>query len=279
MITFVTYFVNFSESILDHIDDVYDDIAQGGGYLPFKHPFKMIQIMFQSILKHHKNARLVLITDEVTKVELPGFIEIHRIPRQTDKMEIEMLQAKIWALRNMGDEGHIIFLDSDMVVRDNLEHIFDIDGDVFFTYRQLLPLKPQLKEGMVLFQPINIGFIAVRHQHHQDVATFFEDLITQFSNFKEKKYAYWIGLQFILKEIFMKTLIKNEEAGTLDDLFFYHRWTKIKFLNADIYNFAIEDPPKILPEAKVIHFKGVLGKPLMFAYWKMMMSNKQRTED
>lgn len=268
MITFVTYFVHFSDEIIHRIGDVYEDIAIEKTYLPIKYPSKVVTMMFESVLKCHKDARMVLITDETTKIDLPDFIEIHRIPRKTDMMEIESLEAKIWALKNLKQEGHLIFLDPDMIVRYNLEHIFESEGDLFFTYEKLSRHQDLINAGKELQQPINIGFIAVRDSKREDVAHLFGEFIEQFSLFDKKKYLYWIGLQYLLRELFYPKLIENENAGTLDTLFFLRRWVKIVFLEAEKYNFTVRESAKIPGTAKVLHFKGIQGKRLMEVYWK-----------
>ncbi len=269
MITFVSYYIHFTDEILNRIQDVYEEISEGGKYVPISQPSTIIMMMFESALKHHKDARMVLITDETTEVDLPEFIEIHRIPRKSDMMEIESLQAKIWALRNLKHNGHVIFLDPDMIIRDDLEQIFHSKGDLFFTYEKLYLNQDLVKAGAELTHPINIGFVAVRDNSKEDVAQLFGELIKQFSAFKSEKYHYWIGLQFMLKKLFYKKLIENERLGTLDTLFFNYRLIKIVFLAAEKYNFAVRYSVKIPGKAKVLHFKGVNTKKLMQDYWEM----------
>ncbi|MEM1282244.1 MAG: hypothetical protein AAGG81_01680 [Chlamydiota bacterium] len=265
MITFVTYYVDFSEKIIKHIENACKDFSTGSVYESYTKPSKLITTMFESVLKQHENARMVLLTDETTDITLPKFIEVHRVPRKTDRMEIEMLQAKIWLLKKIDFQGHVIFLDPDMIIRDNLEHIFLRTGDLFFTYKKL---SSSLEPDHVYYFPINIGFIAVRDKSKLDVINFFTKLLSGFSTLEDEKYHYWVGLQTILRSIFYDTLLEKDKAEALHDLHFNHGRLKIAFLPAEKYNCDTGYHTDIPGDASVLHFKGLRNKPAMMSFWR-----------
>jgi hypothetical protein len=268
MITFVAYYVQFKKKVVKEVNQAYKSISLGDDYVPPTTPLKMIQAMFESARQLHPNANMLLITDEETEIFLPEFIKVYRLPRETDYMEIEMVKAKIFALRNLDLEGNVVFLDSDMIVNANLDHIFEQEAHLFFTYLQKCHAPTKLESNIRVLFPINIGFIAVKDQSKKAVADFLEAICEQFPAFKDKKYWYWLGFQYLLLELFGKELMKNEKQGTLESLVFSRRLLKVAFLNANIYNFIVTLERKMLPDAKILHFKGIYVKSQMLTYWK-----------
>lgn len=251
MITFVTHFVEIQDKQFEEINKVILRFFQGK---PFHHsqPQKLIELMIQSAKKTHPDARFVILTDEKTQFNLSEDISIIRSAQKGDQIDFERMGARIDYLKNHPLTENIIFLDWDILIQKNLEHIFHNHCDMFFTLRTAR-----------LF-PVNDGIIGVKIKNIKHVIHFFESMQKYYNNLKPE-FKKWWGFQLLIKHFFDFRKIKNGILHTNNLTF--------GFLPVLKYNASpkIDQLSVYQKEPFVIHFKGE-RKKMMENYWENFLN-------
>lgn len=271
MITFVTYYFEFPEQMIKKLDELFYNFDQQF-QIPPKETAQYIEAMFESVKQYHPNARCLLLTDENTKIKLPSFVEVVRIHHQSNYMQFEMFHAYIRSFEVISPDSHVISLDPDMIVQENLEHIFDKEGDLFLTFQKENSKTIPLKEQNEIIFPVNIGFVGIRNVKKEGAKCFFQSALKECFKFKEEKYYYWYGMQLILKNYFREHLLLLQEQGCNAVPPYAFGDLKIAFLDAEYYNYAPNETCVIPLDTKVIHFKG-RSKKFMLPYWKTIKND------
>lgn len=257
MITFVTHYIELTPLALKKIGVARGSYVRQKMFMP-KNPEKILDTLYRSIKKFHPKSDLILLTDATTKIAIDPSIKVIRIPMETECTDYESLKAKIYYLKHFPPKTHIIFLEWDMLLQDNLSHIFESNQDVYLTVRNLYPM------------PFNDGFIAVRGSQASFAHTriFFDFLLKHYNNFTTKKYWYWYGLQLILKKIFLPVFL-NTRPKKISDLTMEYKGVKIGFLDGKIYNYnsPLRLMGKFCEGKKAVHFSKS-KKISMLSYWK-----------
>lgn len=279
VITFVTYYTEITEEMVDEINTIYRRIASG----PFRRNLdhlKFATAMFLSAKKEHPDARMVLLSDR--PVTMPPFVEVIVIPRQSNYFEIESFRARVEFLEKFCDEkSHLIFLDSDIIVCGNVEEIFLAKGDIFFTYRILSDLWSPLEnkncddqvvdDEMIYTQfPINIGFIAVKGGSQIAAAKFFQEMISWLDSCDDVGIKQWSGLQYYLKKLFQYVMKEIDYSLSLDKFIIKYKGANLRFLDGRIYNYTPLAYDYIPLDVKIAHFKGEPRKKQMLLFWKRL---------
>ena len=255
MITFVVHFVKLTPKMNEKIRIARTSLTEKKMPQVFN-PEVLINAQFKSIKKFHPNSEYILLTDLKTNLDLDPKIKIIRQAMETDYLDYESFKAKTSFLKKTQLKTHFIFLDWDMLLQANLDHIFDSGDDLYFTFRDLLPM------------PINDGFIGVKGGNLERTYDFFDFLLERYRQFSSFKFYSWYGLQLVLKHFFLNKILvllreKKELVFNLPDF-------KIRFLDGSIYNYnpAIQAINKLYPNKKIVHFSKS-KKKLMNAYWTL----------
>lgn len=262
MITFVVHFVELTPKMIEKIR-VARSIFTVKKMPQVFNPEILINAQYKSIKKFHPNSEYILLTDLKTSLDIDPRIKIIRQPMETDFVDYESFNAKVSFLKNTKIKTHFIFLDWDMLLQSNLDHIFDSGDDLYFTFRDLLPM------------PINDGFIGVKGGDLNKTCEFFDFLLERFRQFSSFTFYSWYGLQLVLKHFFLKKILelireKKELVFDLPDF-------KIRFLDGSIYNFnpAIHVINRLYPNKKIVHFSKS-KKKLMNAYWTLFFEKESK---
>lgn len=261
MTTFVSYYVDISESEKKKLGLIYRLLTRQERYFP-ENPKELLALMFASVKKFHPDARLCLITDGSTKLDLDPSIEIIRYPRQTDQLDQEVLFGLIHYLKNSPRDENTIFLEWDHLVQSNLDSIFLVKTDLYFTYRKVRPF------------PIDAGFIAIGGGKKAQIIDFLELLYTQYDQLITDKFRCSLGLSFILSLMIYDLYKGRSKESTKRVVAFKYKEIVIGVLSGSEYNAKPlrEKLLNYLPNVKVIHFKNARKKE-MKQYWEKYLTN------
>ncbi|MEC7839890.1 MAG: hypothetical protein VX777_07605 [Chlamydiota bacterium] len=258
MITFVTHYVSLKPDVVKTINRARAQYT-GSMFFVIESPNAIITAMYKAIKKFHPNAKLIVLTDKDTEFDLDPAIKIVRIPMKTQEIDFEAFKAKILFLKKYPVKGHVIFMEWDLLVQSNLEHIFESDRDIFFTFRNLLPM------------PINDGFIAINKNGISNAIKLLSIILNRYKNFVSTKFRYWYGLQLILKEIFLPLFFKINPRK-VHHMRLNFQGVKVGFLHGKTYNYnpIVQSIDEFLPQHKVIHFSKH-KKVNIIPYWKKFL--------
>ncbi|MEC7839889.1 MAG: hypothetical protein VX777_07600 [Chlamydiota bacterium] len=257
MITFVTHFVKLNDEEMINVNKVISHFYNGDVY-HHKNPMRLIRIMFTSVKMYHPECKLVILTDEDTCFDVDEDVTIVRSHRATDQLNFERMKARHAFLETLSNDNHLIFLDWDILIQMNLEHLFDRGDDLVLTYRR--------KHSI----PINDGFFGVHRNSINKFHHFLTDIFEYYDNLPHEDYRKWWGFQMILNELFSGYLptISNPASPFC----FNFNGLQVALLRTDKYNAS----PKLLPlkssffpAVAVMHFKGV-RKSMITDYWNRL---------
>jgi hypothetical protein len=126
MITFVTYYVSLSRQTMDTIHQTTKTIT-------VTEPFRFIETMFESARAFHPSCRCAILTDEATRFPFDDTLPVIRF--ELDDRQPMLSRSEAWPRYLAQAESHVVFLDSDILINADLEHVFAHDFDVALTYR------------------------------------------------------------------------------------------------------------------------------------------------
>ncbi len=264
MITFVTFHVDF-----DRISEAY--LNNSKIRLKKKLTFinkefdqrAMIATMFKSVRLFHPGCKCIVLTDNNTdNFPMASECEIKRFDIDPRKIILSRLIAQIEYLKKYAVHEDVLFLDSDIIVNANLEHVFNQDFDIAVTFRES-------KKGM----PVNGGMLFVSGRRKERSLAFFERVYAIYMN----TYAHhdvWWGDQFALRDALN---LRDFTANTVVDA----DGVRVLLLSCDEYNYH---PPESyrsilveLKNKKVLHFKD-MRKKMMHLYWNIYLAERETGE-
>lgn len=253
-LTFVAFYMDISAATMDRIHQTTSTIT-------VTEPHRYMAAMFGSARHFHPDCQQVILTDLHTLFPPQTSAEILRLP--LDAKAPMLSRARAWLAYLREATGHVIFLDSDILVNGDLSHVFADDFAVALTCRA----------GDKKW-PINAGINFAHGDFLADAAAFHEDWLARFLALDAG--GVWGGDQDALREMFSEVDFERDDAfdwrlGDID----------IRFLPCARYNFSTlraADMSGHYPNAAVLHFKG-RRKPFMLPYFeRYIRKNMNRTK-
>ena len=133
MLTFVTFHVDISKQ-------THAEILKKAMTFTTYEPSRFIQTMFLSARLLHPDSRCIVLTNQTTQFQLPDFVQIIRYDVDDRYPALSRLDAQIAFLEQLKDSTDVIFMDYDMLVCGDLNHVFDGTFDIFLCKRTNHPL-------------------------------------------------------------------------------------------------------------------------------------------
>lgn len=125
---------------------------------------KLLMTLFKSARKFHPDCRCVVLTNEKTKIAASPDYTIVRYDVDVRKPMFAITQARTEYLKEADGSSHIIFIDTDMLVQQNLDALFELDFDIALTYRADFSC-----------DPINAGLFFINRLGIAKALSFFEE--------------------------------------------------------------------------------------------------------
>lgn len=243
-ITFVTFYIDVSDQTMATIHETTSTIT-------VTEPHRYIGTMFASAARFHPACRQVILSDGQTR--FPPHPDTEVVRYELDSKNPMMSRSIAWLSFLRRAEGHVIFLDSDILINGDLSHVFADDFAVCFTYR----------DGDRKW-PINAG-INFAHGRQLAAAADFHARWLERYRASHDDFSVWGGDQDTLRELFAAIDFAREDcfSGRCGDI-------DIRFIPCASYNFSTPmavDMDGHYPQARVLHFKG-RRKPFMLPYWR-----------
>lgn len=212
----------------------------------------MIGMMFDSASHTHADCRKVVVTDEQTSFQSREGVEVFRTGFDSQLPSLARSKAWVEFLRQTAPDSHIVFLDYDVIIQQNLEHVFDQCFDVGLTYREHFRW------------PINAGIQFLHAARLSRALELYKKVVTVSAE-SYQDWVVWAADQHALRD-----LVCADFAGEGPCL---HRKNGFEFLLLPCcdYNYSADRNWDLANasyhQKKVLHFKGH-HKPAMFAYWR-----------
>ena len=164
MITFVAFHIDIER---DYIEK--DTPLDRDNFYDYQ---QIIGLMFKSISQSHPNCKKIILTDLTTDFScLPSDVVLVRSAVNSQEIMLNRLALQSNFLENHDFESDVIFIDSDILVNDNLKSLFE---DNFFD------LGLTIRNDNLM--PINGGIIYISHRNKESVTRFFDELYSLYSN-------------------------------------------------------------------------------------------------
>jgi len=244
-INFVAFYVDISKNTLNKAQKIAKnvEIDANNHYL---------NLMFKSVIKHHKNSNFYIISDKNTEINVMNDVKIVRYKLDNST---PMLSRSIGWLNFLKENNNpTIFLDSDILIISDLSYIFSDTFHIGLTYRNSIKW------------PINAGIHFVNDINKELSISFYEEWLNIFK-LKYSSQNVWGGDQDAIHRLLGELNYKRK-----DTYFFNLNNYIIKLLNCKKYNFStnMEEPMNYIPKkVKVMHFKGN-RKKYMDTIWNMI---------
>jgi hypothetical protein len=261
MLTFVTYYVKPPPQELEQLKGIYR-LLNRNDYDPTSNPDEIISLMFASVKKFHPDARLCLLTDGHSQFKLDPSIEIIRYPRLSNQLDMEVLRALIYYLKNVKKEVNTIFLEWDQLVQQEVSHIFLRKTDLYLVYRRIRPL------------PFDDSFIGMGTGDFNKIIDFFEIILREYENLETNKFRYWLGKSMIFSTLFFERM-KKAGSHKKPILAFKIKKLTITILNAKKYSNKLrhEEIDEYQPDAYILHFSNKKSRRLK-EYWEKFLKDR-----
>ncbi len=248
-LNFVTFYMDLSERTMAAIHETTSTIT-------VTEPHRYIRAMFASATRFHPPCRRVILSDMRTR--FPPGADVEIIRRELDPKTPMLSRSLAWLDFLRRADGHVILLDSDILINGDLSHVFAADFAVCFTYRA----------GDTKW-PINAG-LNFAHGKRLDEAVRFHELWLRRYRSGHGDHSVWGGDQDALRALFADVDFERDDCFThrLGDI-------DIRFVPCATYNFSTDmatDMDGHFPRARALHFKG-RRKPFMLPYWREHIQN------
>jgi hypothetical protein len=229
MLTFATFHVQVPGETAQSIR------AVNGSFDPVSPP-AMIRLMARSVRRVYPDARVVVLTDDATELQLTE-VELHR-DSQVDAgaLMLSRMQAQSRCLSRA--TGDVVLLDADMLLAERIDEVFDEDHDIAFTEREHE-------------MPINGGAMFVPASGSERAAGLLAEAARLMEAGPPAQQQWW-GDQAALWSIVSPVADLARQLGTCVC------GARVRLLPCDLYNFSTEHNDMIGPfEGKrLLHFKG-----------------------
>ena len=190
-LTFVTFYIDVTDQTMATIHETTSTIT-------VTEPHRYIQAMFASAKRFHPDCRQVILSDQHTR--FPPHPETEIIRYQLDPTNPMLSRSIAWLKYLRRAEGHVIFLDSDILINGDLSHVFADDFAVCFTYR----------DGDTKW-PINAGINFAHGQRLKQAAQFHARWLERYRA-DHCDYSVWGGDQDALRELFAAVDFAREDC-------------------------------------------------------------------
>jgi hypothetical protein len=221
---------------------------------------ELLQLAFDSAKKFHPNCQCIVLTDKNSQIPENPLYKIYRYDVDLKSIMLAAMITRAKYLKHDADpHHHVIFMDTDILVQDHLNHIFEQNFDVGLTYRDLKDF------------PINGGIYFIHQKGIEKGAQFFFRVLAKMYKHCTPELMLWWGDQIALRKFIGKDKLFTfpKEILTIEGIRFY-------FLYDKVYNFStLRDVPmkEYYPQAKILHFKGK-RKVYMKLYWEKYLNPK-----
>lgn len=211
-------------------------------------PDEVIPLMFASAERADPGCRKVVLSDRKTPFPAGAPFEVIRFDADPERLVPDRCAA--WAAFCARADGHVAFVDSDLLVAESLEPVFRSRFDVGLTYRN--------REEM----PINMG-VHFAHGNHLENAARFHRRTLELVLERHADWQMWRGGQYAASELVNSADFRRPRPHR-------HRQNGflIRLFPCDAYNFSAPRPMDgFYPGKAILHFKG-RRKASMAAYWE-----------
>ena len=233
--------------------------VQTGGahpHLQMEHAayLRLLEMMVRSVRRFHPGAAVTVLTDAETDLSALR-VDVQRENHAVDRgaLMLSRAQAQWQHLQRKGLDQPVLFLDTDMLINGNLEHLLEQDFDVALTVRGHAEM------------PVNGGFLLLNHQRPQCAMNFFERYLQRFRDCYGSQSA-WYGDQRALADAVDSNHAQSPAARLL-------------LLPCERYNHTPGDrlrkALKPREQCRILHFKGS-RKRLMPLYWHAHLAGRPR---
>ena len=242
MITFAAFYIEVNQQTMANV-------RQHTSTVTVTEPQRFIGTMFASATLFHPTCRRVILTDRQTP--FPADLDCELIRLDIEPNQPMLARSTAWVEFIHQADSHIVFLDSDMLLNANLDHLFAQRFDVALTYRNERKWPINAGINFIHGEPVRTG-ASLLHFVARTVST------------GSYHAAVWGGDQDAVRDLL-------DEADTSRTDIYRHRQHgfDILMLPCAEYNFSTPngtDMPGHYPDRKVLHFKGP-RKPAMLPYW------------
>lgn len=215
----------------------------------------MINMLFASIARFNSPARFAIITSHTT--DLSGVRHNFRRLDTPVRLETLMLDRTIGQRRQIERIGHgetVAFLDTDILVQDDLGEIGRLDFDVAVTTRA----------GEL---PVNGGVLFARKNSTGGSVRFFDQVIERI------KFRYSEYLQWNCDQLAFRDLVPLNANSTTGEIVTTEDRIRLALLPSSRFNYSpgyrAHEYERVMPDVSVAHFKG-RRKSFMAEYFNML---------
>ena len=217
---------------------------------------QLLPLMFASAERADPGCRKVVLTDEKTPFPAAAPFEVLRMDLDPESLMPGRCDA--YAAFLEAANGHVAFVDGDLLVAESLEPVFASQFDVALTFRD--------HDTM----PINVGVHFAHGSRLHEAARFHrrtrEVLLDEFGDWQ-----LWRGTQYAMSRLVDRADFKRQRA-----LRHHQNGFDVQLLPCDVYNFSAPSPMDgFYPDKAVLHFKGP-RKSSMAAYWEEHLAGRSR---
>ncbi len=199
---------------------------------------RMIRMLFESVRQSNPGSSCVILTDEHSGgLDGLGADRVVRFAIDAQSLMLARMEAQISFLRESEPRGGIVLLDSDMLVVDSIEGLFDGTYSVGVTHRE------DEKE-----MPYNGGIYFIQGARLAEAISFFERMLVVYRE-RYCEYATWWGDQMALRDVVLEFQAQPERG-----LVRVFPCAKFNYSPAygSVYGNVLREPRR----AAVWHFKG-----------------------
>jgi hypothetical protein len=249
VISVVAFHMDVPEAISRQIRDVFTSVT----LLP---PHQILEALIGSVSRAMPACEKFILTDESTLIPANIDAQILRFPLPSDRL----MESRMFAWRNflLQNQGHVLFLDSDILVQADLTDIFRHPFDAALTYRH--EMRWPINAGVV-------GFHAERPKQRVD----FMDRCIHIYRTKYSHAGAWGGDQDALREMVAGVDLRQDDV--------FHARTNgfdILFLPCAHYNFSTSDEAMDgdYPDKAILHYKGRRKYAMLPAWQRIQTANE-----
>jgi hypothetical protein len=221
----------------------------------------LIELLFRSVNVFHPQSKLYVLSSSRTDLTALN-MNYSRLNSEIDSKALMLSRsfAQQDMIRHHDFSTPIVLIDSDILINERLDPIFEQDFDVALTWRASINM------------PINGGLLILNNRRPEVARKFFDDFVDLYQH-KYIDDATWYGDQLALRDICALTYREMGDRNVVEV-----NGCKILFLPCEQYNFSPEDHHRAIihpvPQAVVLHFKGN-RKRLMQAYWEAHLQTRE----
>ena len=252
MITFAAFHMDIGKDNLAGIHQIVSTITVK------EEPRLYLETALASCRARHPGCRRVVLTDSSTPFPADAGYEVFRVDG-LDPARLMFSRSHAWTRFLERADSHVVYLDGDMLIQEDLEPLFEREFDAGLTYRDGVPN-----------WPINAGIQFFHRRRLDRGVAFLRDCLRLFET-RYQASAAWGGDQDALRDMIVGADVSRTDT---------HLWRSTEgydllLLPCARYNFSTqaEKMPGPYPGIPVLHFKGK-RKDDMLPYWRQHLAQK-----